>query len=244
MAVVEKTIDILGDEAFSAWLLSKAHQEGWPVDIYDEVVPSLSQYAMYKLQGVQSVKFTRVTQCGAYSMANCSQLVSVDLPICTAFGDNAIRSCPHLTTINLPELQSVGQYCFNACTALEEINFPKLISAVSAGVFQECTSLRTVILPRLKTMGNAMFYGCSRLEQIDLPSIETIRSNVFSAAVEVINLGPNIQSISTDAFSHTQEGVVINLPVAEGAISGAPWGAPNAVINYEVPYSGDVPMPT
>lgn len=244
MAVVEKTIDILGDEAFSAWLLSKNHQEGWPVDIYDEVVPSLCQYAMYKLGGVQSVKFTRVTQCNAYSMANCNDLVSVDLPACTSFADNVLRSCSHLTTLILPELQSVGQYCFTYCVALEEINLPKLTSAASAGVFQECTSLRTVILPSLKTMGNAMFHGCSSLERIDLPSIESIRSNVFTASVEVINLGPNIASISSDAFSRTQAGVVINLPVAEGVISGAPWGAPDAVINYEVPYSGDVPIPT
>lgn len=244
MAVVERTIDILGDEAFSAWVLSKTHQEGWPVDIYDDVVPSIAQYAMYKLGGVQSIRFTRVTRCYSYSVASCTALVSLDLPLCTTIDDNVFRGCSHLTTVNLPELQSAGQYCFLDCVALEEINLPKLKSAFSSGLFQQCTGLRTVILPKLETMGNAMFYGCSSLEQIDLPSIKTIGSNVFPSATEVINIGPNITSISADALKNTQAGIIVNLPVAEGTVSGAPWGNANAVINYEVPYAGSVPMPT
>ena len=45
------------------------------------------------------------------------------------------------------------------------------------------------------------------------------------------------------AFQNAPEGLVINLPVAEGAISGAPWGATNAIINYDTPYAGTVPIP-
>ena len=40
MAVVEKTIDIIGDEAFSNLIVSKTIPEGVPVDFYDDVVAS------------------------------------------------------------------------------------------------------------------------------------------------------------------------------------------------------------
>ena len=59
----------------------------------------------------------------------------------------------------------------------------------------------------------------------------------------VVNIGPYITSIATNAFAKTSDDLVINLAVAEGAVSGAPWGATGATINYNVPYSGTVPMP-
>ena len=37
MAVVEKTIDILGDELLSAFIISRQVPEGYPVDFYDAV---------------------------------------------------------------------------------------------------------------------------------------------------------------------------------------------------------------
>ena len=86
---------------------------------------------------------------------------------------------------------------------------------------------------------------CPAIRQIDLPSVKNIYNGIISgcSSLEVINIGPDITSINASAFQGAPEGLVINLPVAEGSISGAPWGATNAVINYEVPYAGSVPMP-
>ena len=64
-----------------------------------------------------------------------------------------------------------------------------------------------------------------------------------ASSMEVLNIGPSITSIHANAFGGTPEGMIINLPVSEGAISGAPWGAPNAIINYDTPYAGTVPIP-
>ena len=84
------------------------------------------------------------------------------------------------------------------------------------------------------------------MTQIDLPSIETIGAYAFSSCgrLEVVNMGPNIRSINGNTFKNAREGLVINFPFEEGAISGAPWGGIDVVFNYGVPYSGDVPMPT
>ena len=167
----------------------------------------------------------------------------MELPECTSVSDNGFRGCSALRELNLPLLTSTGSYAFIDCTSLEKVRMDKLTS-VGTGTFQQDSHLSEVILPRASTIMNAAFYSCSSLKKLDLPSATQIRSNVIPGALEELNIGPNISSIATDAFRYAGAGLVINLPVAEGVISGAPWGAVNAVINYEVPYSGDVPIPT
>ena len=83
------------------------------------------------------------------------------------------------------------------------------------------------------------------MEQVDLPSIVTLGGGTFQycSAMEVVNIGPGITSINATAFINAPAGLVINLPIAEGVISGAPWGATDVIINYEVPYAGTVPIP-
>ena len=243
MAVVEKTIDILGDDAFCERIIARRLLSGDPVDIYDEVVQSLRNYALYKMEGIQSLKLTKVKTVNTYACANLTSLLSLELPECTSVSDNGFRGCSALRELNLPLLTSTGSYAFIDCTSLEKVRMDKLTS-VGTGTFQQDSHLSEVILPRASTIMNAAFYSCSSLKKLDLPSATQIRSNVIPGTLEELNIGPNISSIATDAFRYAGAGLVINLPVAEGVISGAPWGAVNAVINYEVPYSGDVPIPT
>ena len=90
-----------------------------------------------------------------------------------------------------------------------------------------------------------MLSGCTALKQLDLPSAKTISATILNGAtaMEVLNIGPGVTSINSNAFGGTPDGMIINLPIAEGAISGAPWGATNAIINYDTPYAGTVPIP-
>ena len=245
MAVVEKTIDILGDETLSAFIISRMVPEGNPVDFYDEVVKSLKGYALRGLRGVQSINLPNVTTIGTHALAYCPDLVSVSLPLCTTMpSSGAIRECTKLESVDLPLLRSVGEYALLGCTKLRTVSLPSLTSC-STGLFFGCTILESVNLPKLATVGNNTFYSCPSLTQIDLPSVKTIGSNQITGctSLDVINIGPSITSINSQAFQNAPEGLVINLPVAEGAISGAPWGATNAVINYDTPYAGVVPIP-
>ena len=243
MAVVEKTIDILGDDAFCERIIARRLLTGDPVDIYDEVVQSLRNYAFYRMAGVQSLKLTKLKTVNTYACANITSLLSLELPECTTVSDSAFRGCSGLKELNLPLVTSTGSYSFVDCAALEKVQMDRL-ATVGTGTFQNCKKLQEIILPRASTIMNAAFYSCDVLKKLDLPSATQIRSNIFTSSVEELNIGPNISSIATDAFRLAGAGLVINLPVAEGVISGAPWGATDAVINYEVPYSGDVPMPT
>lgn len=246
MAVVEKTIDILGDETFSAFIISREIPEGYPVDIYDEAVKTLKNYALRGLSGVQSYNFPLVTTVGAWALAACRDLVNVTLPQCTSFtGNGGLRENTKLENVELPLLRTVSEYAFTNCQKLRTISLPSLTSC-STGMFFGCTVLDAVSLPKLQSMGNNTFYTCPAIRQIDLPSVKTIGSGQINgcSSLEVINIGPNITSINAAAFQGAPEGLVINLPVAEGAISGAPWGATNnIIINYDTPYAGSVPIP-
>ena len=71
MAVVEKTIDIIGDEAFCNLIISRKVPAGLPVDIYDDAVRKLRDYALYYMGDVESLNFPNVTIIGAYALHDC-----------------------------------------------------------------------------------------------------------------------------------------------------------------------------
>ena len=92
------------------------------------------------------------------------------------------------------------------------IYFPKLLEAddklLNGSLVTKC------YMPAVTKVGST-FAGCSKLAEV--------------------YIGPNCTSIYAGAFGGAKSGIVINCGFAEGAVSGAPWGATNATINYNVP---------
>ena len=245
MAVVEKTVDIIGDEALSALILGRNIPEGFPVDLYDDAVRKLRSYGLYGTSGMQSVNFTNVTEVAGYAFAYCPDLKKVSLPNCKSFtGSYIFRSDANLEEVELPALESVYASSFSGCSKLTSVSLPKLVNCGN-GLFASMNGLVSVSVPRLKSTGSYAFNASRAIKQIDLPSVTYIGDIAMSycSSLEVVNIGPNITRIHATAFANTPAGVVINLPVAEGVLENAPWGATEAVIKYEVPYSGDVPIP-
>ncbi len=107
-------------------------------------------------------------------------------------------------------------------------------------------NLETVVAPKATQVGVNSFYGCTSLTQIDLPSVVTVNNEPFKncTGLQVINFGKTVTSMNASAFGSMPDGVIINVPWAEDEVSGAPWGGTGVIINYDVPYSGTVPMPT
>ncbi len=247
MAVVEKTIDIIGDDAFCDMLITRTIPEGAPADIYDDAVKSLRSYALRGIVELQSVHMPNVTRCGASALYNCRGLKTVEMENCTQIDERAFQDTPILESFTMPKLKTMGSYSLSGSgtgtAALTALNFPELLTMGDLAVYNR-PGLVSFIAPKLQTISNSAFAG-SALRQIDLPSIKTLYGTPFNGmlSLEVINLGPYITVLSQTMLQGTPAGVVVNLPFAEGQFAGAPWGNPDAVINYEVPYSGTVPMP-
>ena len=185
-----------------------------------------------------SVDFPLVTEVSQSAFQHCEKLLTVNMPLLARLNSNAFQYCKKLKEIHLPEATSVPSYTFGDCSELEVIDLPKAQSFQGSS-FVNCPMLKTVVLPAA-TYLVAHFMQCYALEKVYLPAIQQLGTNCFakSSALQEINLGPNITKIDANAFSSTPNGMVINIPVEEGVIEGAPWAATGATINYAHPYVG------
>lgn len=117
-----------------------------------------------------------------------------------------------ITSMDIPECTAIYRYAFLNCTSLISLNTPKAANISSA--FEGCSALRTAIFPSAVTVGTA-FKNCTALEYVYIGSgCTSIGATCFTGC----------DSITIDCgFSSTA-----------AASAGAPWGATNATVNYDV----------
>lgn len=123
--------------------------------------------------------------------------------------------------------------------SLTSIVIPKGVTTFKYSVFASYQDLTKVTIPNgVTTIGNMAFNNCSNLTEVNIPnSVTTIGTNAFRmcSSLAELNLPNSITSIGSGAFQNIKSDAVINCGFAEGAVSGAPWGAPStATINYNV----------
>jgi type II secretory pathway pseudopilin PulG len=152
---------------------------------------------------------------GEQAFNGSSILASVTLPdSVTTIGWEAFFACRKLTNITIPEsVTTITGDTFAYCDILTEVPLPTTVTTFGGSVFRECPKIRNVIIPGgFSTIGSQTFYNCKALTSITIPS--------------------NITSINTSAFSGCSNLTYIKVKNA-GPISGAPWGAINAVVDYD-----------
>lgn len=136
----------------------------------------------------------------------------------TSIKSYAFQNCTGLTMTSLPDgIQVVDAYTFNGCSNLALTSLPSELTDINGNAFQNCSKLAFTIFPsKLTYIGNASFKGCDGLKTLTFTSTPTY--------------------INSYAFQNSTSIKTINVPWAEGVVSGAPWGATNATINYN--YTG------
>ena len=139
----------------------------------------------------------------------------------------------------IPEKVTViPEYCFYLCPNLSNITLHDGITDIGPYAFQLSAyglSIGSTELPAsLKTIGNASFYY-QQIPLTEIPaSVTSIGSQAFyqNLALNSLTFKGKPTTINSTAFSYCTNLKTINVPWAEGAVSGAPWGATNATINY------------
>lgn len=149
-------------------------------------------------------------------------------------------SCPNLKSVKMGNrVTEIIENGFNGSSALENIRLSENLITIGVGAFTGCTALTSISLPtNLKTISDDAFKKTS-VESVTIPaSVKTIGAKAFAQwwkAKEVIFKGTP-DSIGANAFleagANVTDGVQIYVPWAEGAVSGAPWGATKATIHY------------
>ncbi|MCI5678722.1 MAG: leucine-rich repeat domain-containing protein [Bacteroidales bacterium] len=119
----------------------------------------------------------------------------------------------------LPDgMTEIGDYAFYGCASLALTTLPEGLTSIGELAFYNCTSLALTTLPEgLTSIIERAFYNCTSLEKLTFKGTPT--------------------TIRIDAFKGCTNLTTINVPWAEGAVANAPWGATNAVINYN--YTGE-----
>ena len=178
-----------------------------------------------------------------YAFYNCGSLRLTSLPNHVGLiGQYAFHGCRGLRLTNLPEnVETIKHACFSNCMNLELTSLPQNLCRIGSQAFYECTNLKLTSLPeRLKVVDDAAFYGCRSLALTSLPqSLEEIGSSAFSncTGLTTITFKSKPTSFGYSVFDQCDNLTTINVPWSEGEVSGAPWGATNATINYN--YTGE-----
>lgn len=152
---------------------------------------------------------------------------------------------------------------FNDCTKLSKINGLDLVYGIGVGAFKFCESLTELYLPNAELIGSSNPYSngsvidSSAIEKISAPKVTEVGISALSGGnylqycylpkvtkissgafgydpLEHIYIGADCTSIASNAFGNVTSNVIIDCGFAENAVSGAPWGATNATINYNV----------
>ena len=132
----------------------------------------------------------------------------------TFIRDSMYEEITTLKTIEMPDdISYIGEYAFSGCSNLILTSLPESLTSIENGAFSNCTNLAlTSFRAGLKYIRNFAFSGCTSLTSI------TFKGTPYA--------------IESTAFISCTNLTDIKVPWAEGAVSGAPWGATNATITY------------
>lgn len=134
------------------------------------------------------------------------------------------------------DLTEIGRYAFDYCDQLTSATFTK-VTKIDSSAFNGCISLESISLPEVREIKGSSFNWCSSLKSISMPKIERLSNDsdywgIFDyCGMTTINIPSTIQSIGKNTFENTQI-TTINIDRRADAISGAPWGATGATVNW------------
>lgn len=187
-----------------------------------------------------------VTYIGDYAFANCDNLGEINIPnSVTDMIGYTFMDCYNLDNVVIPDsVVNIGSSIFVNCYNLRNITLSNSITRLKFNMFMNCYNLRNVTISNSVTNIEAnAFWNCNNLLNITIPnSVLNIDSNAFyrcSNMNHVIFRGtPTF--IRNTSFNNCISLNDIYVPWAEGAVSGAPWGATNATVHYNTIYDQNI----
>lgn len=179
-----------------------------------------------------------VTRIGSFAFPSCSILTSIDIPDgITYIGEEAFYCCESLTSVTIPaSVTTIGDSAFEGCNTLTSIDIPEGVTYIGVAAFYFCKSLTSVTIPNSVTsISNHTFRACKSLTSITIPnSVTSIGISAFGGddLLTSIDIPASVTTIGDSAFGVCTALVAININKPQNSITGAPWGAPSATVNW------------
>lgn len=202
--------------------------------------------------GFNAPNLTRINTYGFYN----SSIREIDLPKIEVIDQQSFCNTTHLERINIPNytLKIVGSSAFRNCGLTEfylrctDVNLNQLCS--------QSTKLTTLTIDNKIVQGDnvglqsntttnvlktQVIYGCPALETLTIKNLDLANQCIYNCPkLTTINLDYDLplrqHYFGVGAFNAMTGNIVINCSFAEGEVAGAPWGAVNATINYNVQF--------
>ena len=194
---------------------------------------------------------------GISILTGCSGLTSLTIPssVKTIASGSQFGGCTSLTEVYIdsayiaqamfngaytvervtigPHVTEIHAQAFPSVPALTSITIPSNVTRINNQAFVGCTALETAVINISGDILQSAFAGCTSLENITLgEGVTEILDNAFSSSIATtIDIPSTVTSMSTNALAGAAF-ETINVHKAEGSISGAPWGATNATVNW------------
>lgn len=172
-------------------------------------VTSLGNYA-FNGSGLTKLDIGQnVTSCGYYLCDSCADLeqVTVDAPN-LELGSQSFSYCPKLTHPNFVAVKKIGAAC-----------------CIGSGI------VSTTIPIGCTEIGAGAFSNTSSMESITIEATSITAGAFNGSAVKTVNMNYAVTTVANGAFSGC-DGVTFNISKPQDAISGSPWGATNATVNW------------
>lgn len=185
----------------------------------DGSILSINEYAFSGCAGLTSASIPEgITELRPYTFNECTSLVGVSLPsTLETIGSLAFYNCP-LAALEIPDsVQTIQTYAF-ANAKFSTLKLPAELTSLGTAAFFANSDLTEVKMgDKVRTISPQAFQNCSKLKTITLSK-------------GLVEIG---EEDSRSIFAGCNKLETINAPFAEGAVLGAPWGAPSSVkINY------------
>ena len=162
-------------------------------------------------------------------------ITSIELPDgLTSIGDFAFHYCSKLNNVIIPtSVTSIGVQAFSR-TMLVDVIIPDSVTSVDSAAFADIFALRDVTWSAGAPLIPSACFSHSTLNNITIPEGVTQISNAFEQCYSLTNISipSSLINIASTAFKGCTNLTTITCDFAEGAVSGAPWGAPNATVVY------------
>ena len=129
----------------------------------------------------------------------------------------------------------IGSNVFSGCSNLKITTIPAGVTSIGGSAFADCISIQTLDILGGPDIGLYAFETCTGLTQVIYRgSGGKIYNFAFDncTGLTSVTFKGTPTSISNNAFYRCTNLTNIYVPWAEGAVSGAPWGATNATIHY------------
>ena len=147
------------------------------------------------------------------------------------------QRCTKLVSVSIGNgITSIPGNCFSGCSSLNNVILPDSIETLGESAFSGCSSLTSITLSKnIKKIPNNCFSGCGfeTFTISDDSLIEELENVIFNGCskLKTVYIGKNVKTIGGGGFSGTS-GVNIRINKIKDSISGSPWAATNATVDW------------